>query len=79
MHSSLREGSALDIPSAGPEHADLTPLPLDARIVAAILRQHSPSDPRHAPRCVPVKTDHQLAYAVAEAVQRPVIPFSEVP
>src|SRR6476659_7142946 len=27
MHSSLREGSALDIPSAGPEHADLTPLP----------------------------------------------------
>ena len=47
VHSSLREGSALDIPlGGGPNTLILRHSRLDARIVAATLRQHSPSDPR---------------------------------
>src|ERR1700736_4340035 len=42
----LRQGSALDIPSAGPNALILCDLWLDARFVAATLCQHSPSDPR---------------------------------
>ena len=42
----LRQGSASDIPSAGPNALILCDLWLDARFVAATLCQHSPSDPR---------------------------------
>jgi hypothetical protein len=40
------QGSALDIPSAGPNALILCDLWFDARFVAATLCQHSPSDPR---------------------------------
>ena len=42
----LRQGSALDIPSAGPSALILCNLWFDARFVAATLCQHSPSNPR---------------------------------